>query len=73
MLAAHAGERDVTGMQGGDLFLARLAVMHVDGSIENSEHIFAIVHMPSIRLVRSVQAHTDAVHRRNVESTPCPV
>jgi len=64
------GEKDVTGLQRDDLFRVRLA-MHVDGSTQNGEHLFVIVHMPSIRLIRPVKAHAGTLHSGNVERAPC--
>lgn len=52
-----AGEEQVAGAQGDDVFLAILAIVHVDLAIHHRKHFFAIVDVPSIRLVGPVQAH----------------
>lgn len=70
VFAANSRVKDISGGQRDDPFFARLTIMHVYRSIEHSEHLFAVVHMPAVRLVCPVQTYADAVHRRDVERTP---
>lgn len=60
----------VARLQARRVFDACFAITHLDAAVEHGEHFFAVVHMPSIWLVRPVQADGDSVQIRDVERVP---
>lgn len=53
-----------------DLLSTVVAVVHVDGHVEDDEDLWSVVDMPDVRLVSPVQPHGGAVDLGDVESVP---
>ena len=73
MFAARPRQEHIARVQAHAALLAVLPVVHVHHAIEYSEYLLAIVDMPAIRGIGSVQPHRDAVQMRDVERAPGPV
>lgn len=70
MFRARGGVEHVTRLEEGAVLLARFAISHLDPTIEDREHLFPVVDMPPVGLIRPVQARGDAVHVRYVDGAP---
>ena len=68
---ADSRVEDVAACQPNDAFFAVFSVVHIDFAVHHGKHFLAVVDVPFVGLVRSVQTHGGAVHIGDVECAPC--
>lgn len=58
VLVTFLSDASITDREPDDRLVAvSVAIVHVDVTVDNGEHLYAVVYVPDVRLVRPVQAH----------------
>ena len=71
MFGSAIRKKDVAWFHAPHIFTIVIPVVHVRYPVQNHEDLVAVIYVPSVRLVRPVQARRDAVHIGNRERIPC--
>ena len=70
MLISEFSNEDGSWPKLCDLFFTLLTIVHVHQTIENDEGFWPVVHMPFVRLIGPMQAHSGALNFRKIERLP---
>ncbi len=73
VFVAGFGVADATRGESLDVLASGIAVVHVDGTVQDGENLGAVVGVPGVGLVGPVQPHADAPDRGDVDSVPGPL